>query len=413
MLSNASIFKQRYFAGILQRIVGGVLLLTFGVTACRSFVAARADLSYQKNTPESIRRALDLAPGNAVYLALWAEISEAAGHDPGPYLADLTNLTPLESQYWIRRAFHAEVRGEYARTEEYLMTAARVDHKASPRWALMNFYFRRGRTEDFWRWVTRALEMSRGDVSAIFRLAWEESRDGALIARHIPPRDDLRLSYLEFLVQSDRLDDAGDIPGKVADTASPAAIPLLLVYCDRYASLDPGRALVVWNRLCEKKVIPFKPLNPAIGAIITNGDIETDPSEHGFDWRAQAVDGVTVSQTDGSGGFRIEFSGNQPEDCVLLSQPLPLTPRVKYNVTWESGTAGTEEVAGLLWEVAEIGQPATVASISGEHGFSTGHMAFVAAGNGGELRLRYRRPSGFVRTRGTIAIRGLKAEVIH
>ncbi|HXJ44795.1 MAG TPA: hypothetical protein VNH18_36245 [Bryobacteraceae bacterium] len=407
------VIKETYY-GILRSVVGGLLTICFSTSAWYSFKAADADHAYRENTLPSVRKAVSLAPGNAVYVSLLAEMLEGENQDPNPQLTETTRLTPLDSQYWIRRAFRAEVEGDFPRTERFLLQAARVDHKGNPRWALMNFYFRRGQSKEFWYWVTRALEVSSDDVTSIFRLAWDQSQDSKLILSHIPNRDDLMIQYFGFLSGTGRLDDASDVALRVARLAPMPAIPMLLGYCDRYAEGDSRRALMVWNALCEKKAIPFRPLDPSAGQIVTNADYAIEPTQHGFDWSAPALDGVAIGQND-EGGMRIELSGNQPEDCVVLQQVMPLISGKTYELTWKSGAASGTPVAGLFWEVSEGGaaSSSSTAPISGEAASNMGKLSFVATEQSSQLRLRYTRPIGSVRAAGVVVIKGLSGQAVR
>lgn len=371
-----------------------------------------ADLLYRQNTPESLRRAVKLAPDNAVYRALLAENLEGLNQDPSSQLIETTRLSPLDSQYWIRRAFRAEIEGRYPETEALLLEAARVDHKANPRWALMNFYFRRGSTDQFWRWVTNALSVSRDDVSAIFRLAWDQSQDASFILGHIPNRQDLMIRYFSYLGDSGKLDDAHDVAVRVARMAPDASLGALLSYCGRYADGNSRRALEVWNLLCARKMIPFRQLDPAVGQILTNPGFAAEPTQQGFDWRTTPQDGVSIAAGE-AGGISIELTGNQPEECILMEQVLPLSPSRRYEISWESAVAGGAEVGGLFWELAENGRGAqpTRVGISGTEVATAGRMNFTALAQSGRLRLGYKRPLGSVRGRGVVTLRFLQGKL--
>lgn len=393
-------------------LAGPLFFFIFGLTAFYSYRSALADFEYAKNTPEALLRATQLAPNNAAYAAWRGELLEGQGEDPKPELSRAVALSPLDSKYLIRQAFRAEIEGDYAASERYLIDSAKVDHKANPRWALMNFYYRRGRTEDFWRWFTRTLEMSSDDVVSIYRLGWDMSIDGDLILSHIPNRDNLMIQYLRFLSETQRLDDARGVAIRVARLAPKESIPDLVAYCHRYAAGDSRRALPVWNELCKKKVVPFEPLDPEAGAILTNANLRTEPTLRAFDWRGQLVDGTAVTGAE-DGGIRVELRGNQPEECTLLLQTVPLVPGKKYSLGWQSTAEGSAPVSGLFWELVQErpSSRADTAAISGTSAATDGHLVFTAAETAGELRLRYKRPLGTVRATGTVTVRGLSTQV--
>jgi len=394
---------------VASRLTGAVLLLCFLFAGWFSVRAAQADLEYRENTLASLEKATALAPDNAVFRALLGENMESAGRDPKPELAETTRLSPLDSQNWIRLAFQEEVEGDYAAAEAHLRRAAEVDHKAPPRWALMNFYFRRNRDPEFWFWVTKALEMSQGDATAIFRLAWDRSESEREILSRIPKRKDLLTQYLHFLGASDRLDAAHDVAIQVAQTAFAPELPTLMSYCNHYAAVDSARAVAVWNILCQRKLIGYSPLHPEAGSILTNADFTIEPAQLGFDWRLKAVEDASVSQSENGAGIRVELGGNQPENCILMEQTIPLISGKTYVISWESGASGTDAVSGLVWDLSQGPSEPSSGAISGEPGSNSGLLAFRASAVSAQLRLRYRRPLGLVRARGAVTLRSLRA----
>ena len=397
---------------MLTRLLGAIIVAGSIFVIWLSIQSARADLDYRENTLPSLRKAVAIAPENAAFRALLAEQLEAAGEDPQPQLVETTRLSPLESEYWIRRALQEELEGRDQQAETFLLQAAKVDVKSAPRWALMNFYFRHGRDAEFWASVTKALTINPGDVGAIFRLAWDRSQNGAFIFERIPHRPDLMVQYLDFLSRTDRLNDSDAVALQVAQSVT-TPTGSLLAYCDRYAVSDSSRALPVWNVLCQRKLLPFGALNPAEGKIITNPDLAVDPSRRGFDWKLKSVDGIEVESGGAGAGFHVEMTGSQPEDAVIMEEPVPLAAGRTYLLSWESGSQSGESSPGLMWEIVDFGSalPPSSAAISGTGSPQTGTFAFRAASDTARLRLRYQRPLGTVRAKGTVVIRGLRAAV--
>ena len=109
----ASPIKEIYYAPAL-RVAGGCLAGAFLLAAWSSGIAAVAELEKAKNTPDSLRKAVELAPDNAVFRNLLAEHIEGSGRDPKPQLIEAMRLSPLESQYMVRRAFRSEIENDFA-----------------------------------------------------------------------------------------------------------------------------------------------------------------------------------------------------------------------------------------------------------------------------------------------------------
>lgn len=411
LLPIASTIKEIYYIPAL-RLAGGCLAVVFLLAAWSSGIAAVADLEKTKNTQESLQKAVELAPDNAAFRVLLAEHVEGSGRDPKPQLIEAMRLSRLDSQYMVRRAFRSEIENDFATTEALLLEAARIDKKAAPRWALMNFYFRRGRDPEFWAWFTKALLMSRGEVDAIFRLGWSISQDSELILSHIPNQPDLMRQYYGYLANTNRLDDAGPVAVRVATALAAQEQDLMLAYCDRYAEGDPRRALPVWNALATHGGTSFRPLNPETGNILTNETFATEPSRRGFDWAMPNVDGVTSERVPDMKAIRFTFSGDQPEVCDLLEQRIPLSPEKTYEIRWRAEVSSESPVTGLFWEIEEAGSGRSVSGPVPGSG-DGGQLQFRASGRSGTLRLRHKRLPGTRRAVGTITIRNLEGRLVR
>ncbi|MBI4874384.1 MAG: hypothetical protein HY822_07115 [Acidobacteria bacterium] len=330
--------------------------------ACAAWWSVRlacADLASRANTVESLARAVALDPGNAAYRAWQAELEEHEGRDPTPALTAAAALNPRDSAVWIRLGLQAELQGDYPRAERHLLEAARVDRLSTPRATLLHYYFRRGDWERFWHWSRPAFEMSYGDRTPLFQLCWRATEDAALIlGRAIPPQPEILAQYLRFLLDQGRLDAAAAVAQAVSSKAGPAETPLLLAYCDRL--LEQGQAapaLEFWNTLCDRKLLPYPPLDPQNGPLPTNGDFSASPLRQGFDWRVAALPEVSIVRLDSPPALKFTLSGKQPERCDLLWQYIPLLPRRSYRLRFRYRTAGLAPDSGIRWRLIDAATP--------------------------------------------------------
>jgi tetratricopeptide (TPR) repeat protein len=388
---------------------------------------AIADAFFRQDTPDSIARAARLESDNAAYHDSLAEYLESEGKNPDAERELAVRLSPREASHWIGLGVRAEVERDYPRAEKYLLQAAKVNLGFEPRWALMNFYFRRGDTRQFSFWARRALDISYGDLTPVFRLCWMATSDPRAIESMIPSAKDTQLKYLQFLLSTKRLDEAGPIAAKLASQADAESLPILLDYCDAAADAHTGAALEVWNALCRRKLEPFEILSPEDGHVVTNGDFRIKPVEHGFDWRIPRVDGVFVTvgaSSDGASstgvaaasavtaasyGASIEMSGTEPEECLLMAQIVPLSPGHQYRLDYEYRGPESEDDSGLSWELTAPASHAVLAHsedlpMTGD--WAAGHVNFKAGADpAARLSLRYKRALGTVRHEGSLALR--------
>ncbi len=349
-----------------------------------------------------MQRATEIAPRNTEYLALRALQLEYDEADAGGLTERIAALNPLSSAPRIRLGLAAEVAGDSARAEMWLLDAARVDHQFEPRWTLANFYFRAGKKTEFWTWMRAALAVSYGDRTPAYDLCWRVSSDGAeILRRAIPDRREVVGSYLVYLLQKkpadSRLPPGLAAPQNIVEVARRLAgyrdvsdLPLLFWACDELlAARDPG-ALEVWVLTGQ-----------SAPSGIFNGDFATVPLSHGFDWRA--IEARGVAHVNLNPGHRIALSGQEAETGVLLQQTLNLVAGKRYRLQWESRTAGIKAPSGLEWRVA--GQHAVLTPSAD---WAPGEMTIGATDRFQILEFAYQRPVGESRAEGNVELRHVR-----
>ena len=368
---------------------------------------AAADYFYRENTLEALRRSVELAPGNAAYWSLLAEQAESAGLNPDADLLRASALSPLDARYLIRLGFRSEVEHNFPQAEKYLLQAADADHQFDPRWALMSFYFRRGNIPEFWRWTDRAFELSYGDRSAMFKLVWNVGADPETIRAHIPHTPDIQFAYLGYLVFNKHLEASIPIAEEVAAGSTDRDTDVLLNWWDNIFTLDPSAALVVWNQLCQRRLLPYPPLDPSTGKIVTNGDFTHATVQRGSDWRLSSLDSLSVRIDPFAHELTVRFDGKEPEDLVIAEQWMPVDLGLRYRI--RSGSSPTSgHVPGVFWTVSGAHDQALA------HSENTDSVEFDPAQNlYVRLSLCYKRPLGSTRAEGTLTIRNVSGEVIR
>ncbi len=358
---------------------------------------AYADRLYRRNTLESLARAVELDGGNARYPAWRAELQESAGQDPAAELQRAVELNPYASDVWMRLAARAEADGDFRRAERLFLKAAQVDRLFTPRWALMNFYFRRGDAAQFWLWTRRALEMSHDDLTPVFELCWQFSQDAERIDQALPQDERVSREYLAYLMARNRWAAAQSVAAKLT---KPADLPLLLSYCDRLLERNqPAVALAVWNGVCARRWLPYAPG-------LTNGDFAVPSIQSGFDWRIIHDPEISIVQPAPGGGVQATLSGRQPERAELLWQWAPVEPQRSYRLAFQYQTTGMSRT-GVFWSVGQD-SPALPPS----EPWREGEFRFAAAAsNVVRLALIYAREPGAMRAEGTLRLRNLRLEL--
>ena len=358
----------------------------------------------------SVRLATSNTPDSAEYhFRLWQGAQNSSVE-----LDRALALNPRYTAAWIARGLEAETAGDRKKAEASLLQAAEIDHLYLPRWTLANYYFRAGDLPRFWTWARRAAGMAY-EPAALFQLCWRASGDGReILEKAIPEAPALRQAYLDFLLSTNRLEAAGPLAAELSQSAGASQLDLLLRYCDALlARKQAGPALQVWNALAERGMIPYRALDPRIGAL-TNGELAAAPLSRGFDWRPAHIEGAALSLDTGSRQLSLSLSGKQPESCEFVEQYLPVLPNVRYSFRYRYRTRDLAAETGLTWSLVDARTVAELATgaVPASPGWSEQTLTF-STGSGPDLLrvlLRYRRPAGSMRAEGSVDFKGFILE---
>jgi tetratricopeptide (TPR) repeat protein len=378
---------QVYYA---RRIFAVAALLVLAVAAVYSIRLALADAAFRRRTPQSVARALEILPDRANYLLFRAQQMDYDGENSTALLERAARVNPLSSAPRIRLGLAAEARGDLSGAEKWLLDAASVDRQFEPRWTLANFYFRRERRSEFWKWIRAALDVSYGDRRLAFDLCWRMSQNAEeVLAQAIPERREVLAAYL-YYVTDQRRGAVGAAALKLAQLRDQPDVPELETACDLL--IDDGKfaeARELWQRMGH----------PQTG-LIANGDFGTEPSGHGFDWRPSSAEGLSYVPLPGS--YRILFSGRQPESTELLRQFVALQPDKTYSLHWVARTQGFVSPSGVEWSVGMAR-----AALEPAQDWHAGIMDFKAEAALMPITLVYHRPTGQARAEGSVEIRAV------
>ncbi|HXA53164.1 MAG TPA: hypothetical protein VNV86_22760, partial [Candidatus Acidoferrum sp.] len=295
----------------------------------------------------------------------------------------------------LRLALEMEASGDLNAAEQVVLDATRYDHQFQPAWTAANFYFRRGRNAEFWRWARSAADMSYDDLGGLFPLCFRVTGDAReVLDRVAAPRPAAMRGLLAYLVRAQRLDDAAMIAGRVVEKAGAADRETLLDYVDAaHGAGHAADALRVWDAL-----LPARPGLP------DEGDFSRPRIGRGFDWRLLPVRGTQMA-SEGQ-GLRVSFSGQQAEFCELATRPLALEEGGSYVMRCRYRTSELPANTGLYWSLGPGREYPLDAADAGR----TVEWTFAAAAEAEQLSLRYRRAVGTTRIEGYVT---LESVAIH
>ena len=381
-------------SSFVPRAAGSAALAALAAAGWFAIQLARADAEFRKGTPEGVERAVELQPRNTAFLLRKALETEYAGGDAGTLLEAVAAITPRASAPRIQLGLSAEARGDSAEAEQQLLEAARVDHQYLPRWTLANFYFRQQKTDEFWKWIRAAMEMSYGDRSAAFALALAADPTGKTVwERAIPPQHDVVAAYLTHMgLGRDRM----PVIERLLEWHDPADRAELNRELDGEVELGKhSAALEIWRDLGY----------PEPAGIVFNPDFAIPHIGHGIDWLFQEQTGVAFTVLDTPPALRISFDGKQPAQAVVLKQLPDLHPAGRYMLRWESRTRGFPANTGLEWNANRESGP-----IQSSDDWKPGQFEFRGSPDSHEIHASYARPAGQARAEGYLELHHISIE---
>jgi len=370
---------------------------------------AYANLVSTSKVPGAIQHATTLDPWNAGYFAELAMHSDPKIGDEA--LRRATELDPLNSAYWIRRGVRAEFAGNPKAAEWLYLEASRVSRLFGPRIMLMNFYFRQGNQEQFWKWAKAAFEVSYGDLDGTFLLCWQMAPDAKVILdQALPKNPAIRAQFLGFVVRQAGVVAARPVADELLSHATVANRVALLDYCEE---------LLVAKRLADAREIwlglAHRGLVAAIEAgspknLVYNAALDASPLQRGFDWRVISNSEVAVAPDGNPGEIGMVLSGNQPEETEVLSQVVALDGSASYRFSLMERTLSHSD-PGLTWQIEDVETRRELARLPiGESDDWAGQAVQLKAPQAPFIRLvlKYQRRPGTVRYEGQVLIRQLQ-----
>lgn len=402
----------------LSRVTASACLVGLSVLTFWTVELGWSEVLLERDALADVERAARLWPSDAAIPMRLAELDPAREHQ---HLMRALELNPYNTEARIECALAAENAGDLRGAEMFLIESARRDKQFLPAWSLTNYYFRRGQPARFWTWARKAWLVSYGDPAPLFRLCARMVVSSPAVPDSLLAGDlKLLRSYFDYLLQQNDLEGTRALAGRILRHAGEDDHLRLVEYIEQeIVAGHMGEALTAWNDLADRKLIPFAPLDPGGGKVLTNPDFHDGPNK-AFDWRFPRIDGVRVlrhkDDANASGNVvDLDFSGKQPYECEIGAQYLPLTVPIRLRLAFDYRTEGIDDSSGVRWAVqprvtddAYSASPALEPAAGWRHFQWTFEIRETPAL--GRLILFYRREPGTSRIEGQVHLRHLRLE---
>jgi len=310
--------------------------------------------------PETLSRAVRWTPGNSLAwrrLGLW-EARQGRRETAIAHFRKALSLRAYDSRTWIALALQVELAGETQEAERYLRRALSVDTGYEPRWALANFYLRRGRSEEFWEWIRKTIEIRPRGVRPAIELCWRAVNDAEVILENAIPDDPFaNRRYFAFLIDTNRTEAAKSVWPRLRRHLEEQDLRNAKIYISRLLeNEDVDEALQAWNDLCARGLFPYPPISFEQGPLLTNGDWRARPAGFGFDWQMRDSEGIrqTIELNENSpGSLTVYLRGTQAESAALLHQLVPVRPGREYRFEFRYMTEDLPQESGIGWVIQD------------------------------------------------------------
>lgn len=387
--------------GILWRVVVAAACC-FGIW--ESLQLARSDYYFKEDTAGALARAISLSPDAWPYYMRLAQFDRPSAKE---LLRNSIHLNSYNAQANIELGLQYEADGDLARAEKQIIEAYNVDHTYLPRWSLANYYFRRGDMPAFWSWSRSAADMPSDDIGALLELCWRANPDGsAVTAAILNEKPEFLRQYLNFLIAKGEPQAAAAVVPHLLRSGDPQSdLPVLLPELNSLIKInDSSDAVRLWRLLAAHKWIK------ADSTVPNNPRFLRTPVPVSFDWSIPEYSGL--HSWPGAAGLQTEFSGSEPEDCVIAEQAVVLSPG-EYRLKFSYRTTNIPPNTGIRWQIvdpksqqirAESADLSSNISKKSELGFSSDESSTMV------LRLVYKRALGTVRVSGVLNMESVEVE---
>jgi tetratricopeptide (TPR) repeat protein len=311
----------------------------------------------REGTAEGIRRAAKWDSANPEYPAQLAHLaaSEMASADPREMVTDLEHATRLGPQ----RAIHWANLGEAYELNQKIPDAASAYGRAvgllpkSPQinWQFANFLIRTGNVRDAVAPLREAILGDPGLRTGAFDIAWRAGIPPPQVLDMVPDRQDILSAYLDYLVQTQRLDAAPDAWRRLLASTEAFDMDAAFRYFDALLlARRVDQMLAVWSDLARHDPARI-PWQPDAANLIFDGGFEAPIPNGGFGWRNSPIEGAAVSfdSRHAHGGTRslvVRFDGKHNLDFANIVQFVSVAPLTSYRFLAYARTEGITTDSG-------------------------------------------------------------------
>jgi hypothetical protein len=244
----------------------------------------------------------------------------------------------------------------------------------------------------------------------LFDLCWRVTPDPAKITAEIlNEKPEMLRQYISFLLGLEQTIAVVDVAPRLVRSGDPHEdLETMLAVVNRLVVLNNATgANKMWNLLIQQNWVT------ADSTVPNNANFQREPLPVSFDWSLSEYQGL--HSWPGSSGLETEFTGSEPEDCVIAEQFVTLTPG-NYALNYSYRTSEIKTGTGIHWRIFDAMSNQVLAESTDLSSEELAHSSFGFSVAPGDTILRvslsYQRTLGTPRISGTLDVVSTKIESI-
>jgi tetratricopeptide (TPR) repeat protein len=304
--------------------------------------------------PASLRRAVQLSPGNAEYRHRLGRYFEFGGSDPEAALGNLRSavaLNPHDARYWFDLAAEYQVTGDLSGQRSALEHALQAEPTAPDvAWEAGNFFLINGDTDRALREFSVVISNEVSLVDAALRASWRVRPDpDALLRDVIPSRPDSLVAFANILESKKETDGVIKTLDRLAQLHQKFRNRYLFDFVRYLLEMHrPDAAMTAWEQLSG--TLGLSAYLPTEDNLVVNGNFSLDILNGGFDWTYVNRTGVKplLDPSDFHEGHRslsLTFEGPGINDAGI-QQLIPVHSGTTYDFSAYYKSAEFEGAGG-------------------------------------------------------------------
>ncbi len=264
------------------------------------------------------------------------------------------SLIPLQAAVWTDLAKAYQLDGQPSESERSLERAVRLNpNNPDLMWEAGTFWLISNMTDKAMGSLKRYIQLMPENQNIAYDLCYRLQLDNDyLLANLVPDSYNFRASYLTYLMNTNRLEEAEEtwktIGLKRLDKKLFIAYVNFLINNSQYE-----KAETLWKEITGK-IDGYVKDSPLF--LISNYSFENDMLEGGFDWIISETDGVNVFidetvHMEGKRSLAVTFDGRTNPGIVFARQVVRVTPASRYVLMANIKTDGITTTNGIFMSV--------------------------------------------------------------